>query len=47
MIEPAMDIIRLIESFYALELLHHIAYDDVDDKYTHRVIPVDCVLATD
>ena len=37
---------RLFGSFYALELLHHIAYDD-DDGYSHRVIPVDCVLVTE
>ena len=45
MIEPAMDIMRLIESFYALELLHHLYC--INDEYWHRVIPVDCVLDTE
>ena len=44
MIELAVDIMRLIAKFYASELLHHIDYDQFDDKYLHRAIPIECVL---
>ena len=42
MVEPSMDIMRLIEMFYNVELLHHI--DCIDGKVSHRVIPIDSVL---